>query len=76
MTNTTSTTAPANAVTEDQAHRMLAGMGVSADLVAGAFHRLRTRSRTVATAGIWSYCFERLAADVFVVAKVPASSLR
>ncbi len=82
MTNTSGTQAitsasiPANAVTEAQAFRMLGGMGITEDLIAGAFYRLRTRARTVLAAGTWSYRFEKLAADIFVVAAVPTSSIR
>lgn len=75
MTNTSTAqapapTTPANAVTEEQAHRMLERMGITEDAVAAAFYRLRTRSATVLDAGLYSYEFTRLAEDVYVVAKV------
>lgn len=81
MTNTSATqtpapTTPANAVTEAQAFRMLGNMGITEDLIAGAFYRLRTRFRTVLSVGTCSYRFDRLAEDIFVVTAVPTSNLR
>lgn len=82
MTNTSGTQAstsiyvPANAVTEQQAFQMLGNAGISDDLIAGAFYRMRSRARTVLAADTWSYRFEKLAADIFVVAAVPTASIR
>jgi hypothetical protein len=73
-TQTIAPTTPANAVTEDQAFRMLGGMGITEDLIAGAFYRLRSRSETVIDAGVWSYQVTRLAADIFVVAQTPTTA--
>jgi len=72
MTNTSGTqaiapTTPANAVTEEQAFRMLGGMGITEDLIAGAFYRLRNRPITVLEQGDRTFSFERLGTDVYVI---------
>lgn len=75
MLNTTTSAPqiPANAVTEEQAHRMLERMGLTGELVAGAFYRLRSRSVTLLDAGTWSYRFTRLAEDIYVIAQEPTT---